>query len=198
MTFMPFTQVARIICLAFALTLALAALNVQGASAEVSGPTSPVTQAATAFRGTPINVMCEQTWDEWGNLMGIFGIAYMAFVPYSDLSTIYLGPTTCNEMLAATADTAHTVTVARATALQTFLHEMQHTAGIRDEHQAEQMSMYLYRWYLVKFWGYSLDQSAQMYQDAWARHLERGVGYTIPARYTPKLWLARYQGPEFS
>lgn len=153
---------------------------------EISGYESPVSQVATDFRNTPINVHCVYDWNAWSGYVGPWGMVFTAFVPYADLNSIYLSPQICIEMLDATANRlVRPVTPGRAIALQTFLHEMMHSAGILDEHQAEEMSFYLYRWYLAKFWAYGGCQTKKMYEYAWVRHVMRSEQYSIPAKYHP-------------
>lgn len=170
------------------ISIVLALLLPVSAQAEpISGYDSPVSRVATDFRGVPINVFCYYDWNEYATLVGPWLGGLTAFVPYADLNSIYLSPTICIEMLDATANRLdRPVSPKRAIALQTFLHEMMHTAGILDEHQAEEMSFFLYRWYLEKFWAYGGCQSKKMYEYAWVRHLMRGEQYSIPAKYDPQ------------
>lgn len=90
-----------------------------------------------------------------------------AFTTFND-RTIHLSPWVCAS-LRSTPTSAY---------LLTLYHEFIHAATLtRDESTADCLGLFLYRYWLRKFWGYTATQAQLHYNEAWAYHHAKPAAY---------------------
>lgn len=140
-------------------------LAVAGVALAIAAP-APDLQARLPVQ---YPVTCASTTEEWAAETSQISLPATsnAFTRFSDRS-IHVSPWVCAS-LRSTPTSAY---------LLTLYHEFIHAATLtRVESTADCLSLFLYRYWVRRFWGYTVGQAQQLYEGAWTYHITKPAEY---------------------
>lgn len=114
-------------------------------------------ERAAQVRGTPFEVWCESDQENWNRNQPATALA----VTFQQYGAMILAPTECDRLNAPRGTETFDV------AAYIFLHELMHSIGISSEWEAECMNLFVFRYELRRWWGYTAAQA----ETAWRRGL---------------------------
>lgn len=130
-------------------------------------------QKAQQVLGSPHEVWCEENQAVWAENLG----QAEGFTVYDKHYTL-LSPNTCGYLLGERGEN-------RDIATYIFLHELMHGAGIRVEADAECMALFLLRYEVRRWWGFTPQEARTAWAAAWRVHNGLAASYRGDCKPAP-------------
>jgi len=145
----------------------LCALVVTGPAYATLNRNVGLEQKAQQVRGSHVDIWCENDQAEWNSNQPAAAKA----VTFFQYQATVLAPSECADLAAPVHSEQYDV------AVYIVMHELMHTAGIANEAQAECMNLFLFRYELRKWWGYTAAEAQAAFTRGLAAHLAMPAAY---------------------